>query len=270
MTLHEETQTGKLTQQRLKQLLQACKIDDWDKESGLTPLAIAAIHGHDHLVKLLLENYADPNFCSSHGRSPIWLTADQTQKNRALIVNRLLKAGAKAKVDATDDELDNETPLMRVIRQFKDADVVKLLIDAGANKMAPNKDGETPESLAKQIDDAAIDEAMRPASERSKMLGDLIMLVGSLILFILKWATSPLVKGVIQGVVGDVHKISSAKASSIAKVSEASSMYSLPTARSLGYTHTSTQNSSGIQEERRRLHQKGETPQVFQTRRPLS
>jgi hypothetical protein len=219
MTLHEEARTDKLTEQSLKQFLgqDKRKIDEWDKDTGLTPLAIAAMNGHDHLVKLLLDNGAKPNVRSVGGRTPLWITADQTTKNRAIIVDRLLKAGAKDEVDATDNDLDKETPLMRVIRQFKDADVVKLLIDAGADKTSQNFDKETPESIAKQIDNAAIDEAMRPQSERSKFLSELITLVGALILFVLSWATNSIVKGVIQGVVNDIHKATNAQAAVIAK-----------------------------------------------------
>ena len=103
---------------------------------GKTPLFMAAIEGHDRVVKQLLEAGADKDNAALNGKTPLWIAAQQGHER---VVKLLLEAGAD-KDKATDDGI---TPLWSAACNGHEP-VVKLLLDAGADKDKADEDGVTP------------------------------------------------------------------------------------------------------------------------------
>ena len=143
------------------------KIEDL---GGLTALMLAAHRGHLEVVKILLRAGADPNASGgAHGLgffSPLTFAMNPENKNRLELIDTLIAAGARlnppssfpeSPLDTAIDDNDiglvrallkrgsdvnwaNEfgsTPLATAITTGdKNVDIVRLLLDAGAN---PNK-----------------------------------------------------------------------------------------------------------------------------------
>lgn len=144
-TIYTDARKGLLTSDKLdKYLASGVKIDD-EGPGGFTPLILAAKTGQQAVVELLLRRGASPNLKSSNGTTPLYVAAN-ANNNRVGIVRLLLDHGAK--VDATNPEVDNMTPLMVAITQARDPAVVGMFIDAGASLQAKNSRGETAKSLA--------------------------------------------------------------------------------------------------------------------------
>lgn len=92
---------------------------------GRTPLYVAAAHGHDSVVKVLLERNADPNI---HGGNYDYPLIAAVLGNHGEVVTLLLKHGA-------DPNLRSEefgTALHTAFRE-SNRDLVQTLIDAGAD-----------------------------------------------------------------------------------------------------------------------------------------
>ncbi len=126
-----------------------------------TPLLIAAASGHDQMVKFLLAQGADPNLADEGGFSPlhasIWGHRDSLEMAKALIAGgadikaKLLKpapalplyglgfAGGGSMVGATPFALAAANANLPVMR---------MLVEAGADPLAPSNDGTTPFLLA--------------------------------------------------------------------------------------------------------------------------
>ena len=140
-----------------------------------TPLFGAASHGHDEIVKYLIQMGADPNKANKYGQLPMSAAAEEGHENvvrvfldhgmdpdkadgygltalqRAAaeghtnVVRMLLQAGAE--VDKTD-YITRDTALHCAAESGFD-DVFKLLVDNGADPNKVNKDGHTPIDLAR-------------------------------------------------------------------------------------------------------------------------
>ena len=103
---------------------------------GLSPLHLAAILGHQDIVRILLENRAEvdaPN--TNRGDTPLHLAASNRQIH---IVRLLVKYGAS--VDAVNK--NGQTPLMYAAAKG-DAEAVRALIAGGANIRAVDRTGNT-------------------------------------------------------------------------------------------------------------------------------
>ena len=94
---------------------------------GSTPLMYAVLYGEVDAVKRLLESGADPNARNEANATALMWAATDLQKTRLL-----LEHGAD--VNARSDE--GRTPLIMAARRSGSADVVKLLLDHGANPSA--------------------------------------------------------------------------------------------------------------------------------------
>jgi hypothetical protein len=118
-----------------------------------TALHVAAAGYRIEIAKLLLEAGADPNSAQNHRRSrPLHYAADGyiisklwNEKNQVAMIRLLLKAGAE--INAQDK--NGATPLHRAVRT-RCAAAVKCLLDAGADTKIKNKPGSTAFHLAVQ------------------------------------------------------------------------------------------------------------------------
>lgn len=110
----------------------------WD---GMTPLALAAMHGHIDIVLTFLRAGADVNDVCQNSHTPLGLAASNC---RDQVIAVLLAAGANANAKAAD----GSTPLFYAASFGYEA-IVRALIDAGADINVKSDDGRTALSLAK-------------------------------------------------------------------------------------------------------------------------
>jgi len=99
-----------------------------------TPLARAAVRGHDRIAWYLLSEGANPDLADEHGYTPLMIAA--RQGNRRMI-QLLLSAGAKVNAISAH----GDTPVMLAARAGN-LSAVKALLEAGAN-VNVSKDGKS-------------------------------------------------------------------------------------------------------------------------------
>ncbi|EPS35974.1 hypothetical protein H072_10610 [Dactylellina haptotyla CBS 200.50] len=105
-------------------------------EVGRTPLSIAADHGHEVVIKLLLGSGAKVETKDNYGKPPLWLAAE---KQNYGVLKLLIKGGA----DLETKGRENKTLIFIAIEK-KDEEMVRILIDNGANINAKDIFGRTP------------------------------------------------------------------------------------------------------------------------------
>ncbi|KAK5993675.1 Ankyrin-2 [Cladobotryum mycophilum] len=151
---------------------------------GRTALSYGAFKGHVGVVKLLANEGADVNKLSKGDRTALWYaTAGKMhRKNRLDIVAHLVERGAAVDTQASD----GYTPLMKVIEDQHDPDIISYLVDHGASttirKHQP--DGPTPEDLAEATGDARIIRALKPVAQRTATRAEYINKILSYISFV--------------------------------------------------------------------------------------
>ena len=147
-------------------LLNAGAEPDAMAADGKTPLNLAIYNGHYELAEYLIETGADVNIADAEGFGPLFWAVDrrnmewnpgfpwvQTADPMPLI-RRLLEAGAESDpyVDGTPVSRRNfggsprikfATPLMRAAYSG-DIDLVRFLVENGADPLVRNSDNETP------------------------------------------------------------------------------------------------------------------------------
>ena len=151
-TLHDDAYDGTLKQADLDRHLAGAPVGSINSVGGrkkLTPLAAACLRGHVSVVKLLLDNGADPNALSSHHRPPLFYVTSRTTNNRLEILRALL--ASHADVDKRFPEDLNSTALMNALTATRDKALVHELVDNGASLDAQNAHGKSVRQLAKEV-----------------------------------------------------------------------------------------------------------------------
>ena len=119
-------------------------VDGKDRD-GRTALHYAVLNGRMEMAKLLLELGPSADSADRNRWTPLHFAA---QDYRPEVVKLLLSAGAT--VDVADT--DGNTPLWRAVFDSRGRrDVIKLLMDAGADKTRKNLHGVSPEDLSRTI-----------------------------------------------------------------------------------------------------------------------
>jgi Ankyrin repeats (3 copies)/Ankyrin repeat len=218
-TIHDEALKGALNKTRIARYRASggasFDIDELDIR-GRTALASAALKGHINVVKALVEEHADVNKASRGSRTALWYAASGTMptKTRFEIINYLLDHDAE--IDEPSD--DGNTPLMKVIIEFKDPKVISLLVDRGANINIRNSANKTAKQLGDQTKDPQVIEALLPKDERGGSTGAFVQLIVSFLLFVVAWMNSDLVTGLVKGVAEQLYKITGEERPEIADV----------------------------------------------------
>jgi ankyrin repeat protein len=133
-------QKGHLT--TVQALLGAPGIDiDAKKPDGVTALIVAAAIGKKDVVKTLIDKGADVNITDNHGWTPLMIAA---QKDDLSAVQALLSV---PRIDIDAKKSDGATALIVAVASDK-KDVVKALIDKGANVNLADNLGRTPMMIA--------------------------------------------------------------------------------------------------------------------------
>jgi len=158
------------------------KPNDAQPKTGLTPLMIASAMGHAKAVDLLLDNGANPNLVDANGYTSLHRVVrdsdygiDLDSKDAVLtIVKSLLKHGANPNVRLNQDKekaaeeirngnvqtygkrtavtiteiiLQGATPLL-LAAEVNNLDVIKTLVEAGADPLIATERGTTPLMMA--------------------------------------------------------------------------------------------------------------------------
>jgi uncharacterized protein len=104
---------------------------------GVTPLFLACTNGNAAMIKLLLESGADANSVDPTGETALMVATRVGDLNSVKVL-----LDAEAKVDTTDPTY-KQTALMIAVREDH-ADIVRLLVERGANVNAQTRTGQTP------------------------------------------------------------------------------------------------------------------------------
>ncbi|KAH6838570.1 hypothetical protein B0I37DRAFT_409119 [Chaetomium sp. MPI-CAGE-AT-0009] len=147
---------------------------DREDGSGLTPLGYALCEGKPKVVKLLLDNQANPDKMMGEtmpypdGRTPVYLAA-RARKSGPRMMQLLLEKNPKTFDQPVTSRID-ETPLMAAIR-VGDPKVIKMLIKQGASLDKLRRDGKSAQDLANALWDSLpekteIQAALEPSLER--------------------------------------------------------------------------------------------------------
>ena len=117
-------------------------------------LGEAALFGKLAQVQKLLASGADPNIITASGKSPLMLAAMYGHKN---VISALLNAGADPNLAGDEEYDEGMTALMYIASSFfasNRAEVIKFLVEHGANVDIQNDKGKTALMLAGENTDA--------------------------------------------------------------------------------------------------------------------
>ncbi|XP_047084346.1 ankyrin-1-like [Lolium rigidum] len=121
------------------------------EDHGGTPLHAAASGGHDEAMKILLEHGADPNRLMGHNITPLMLACC---RNSLKCMKLLIEAGADV-----NGSYCGPTSLTQAVKNGF-TDIVKFLLEAGADPNDPGEDGEIPIQLAAKRGDRGLVEVL--------------------------------------------------------------------------------------------------------------
>ncbi|KAK7502989.1 hypothetical protein BaRGS_00005615 [Batillaria attramentaria] len=118
------------------------RINRRDKDN-YTPLLLAATYGHVETVELLLQKGADYTAVDKYDKTAIYLAAEENQKG---VLEKLLSYPQVKRLINVNEQYDN-SPL-HIASQQGYLDVVRCLLDHGADLDSKNEEEQTPIHLA--------------------------------------------------------------------------------------------------------------------------
>lgn len=133
--------------------------------SGNTALMLASYNGHTGIVEKLLEAGADVNLTNQTGTTPLMLASSGPFPEA---VKALIKAGAN--VNAIDNG-EHFTALMWAAAEGQ-TEVVKILVDNGADLTLTDIDGDTAESFAFKAGHQSIVELLKAQTPETEPSGE--------------------------------------------------------------------------------------------------
>jgi ankyrin repeat protein len=213
MSIHDSAYEGSLTRSQLRRHISTnpSSLNEIGGNIDLTPLCAACLGGHLDVVKHLLSCGADPNAVSNYERTPLFYITDPRSKassaTRCTIIRELIsgKHGRKADLDAPCDD-DKNTPLMNVIVQLKDKDVIQELVELGASLTVRHHPlQKTAKELAEDHDLAR---SLVSKAERDMAWANLVDLVVTFVLLIVQYVNNKTVTSVVGGIVKKYYDIS--------------------------------------------------------------
>ncbi|CAI7584945.1 unnamed protein product [Penicillium glandicola] len=148
--IHGSTSTGRL-------ILEAGALPDACGDQLWQPFALAALHGHSEIIKLLYEHGVDPCSTDNNWRNPFYNEEDLQSweeghplsmaalSGHVSVVNLLLKYGVRPDLPTGDH--DKQTAL-HLAAEKGHLDIVRVLTDAGSPINAQDGNGATPLAFA--------------------------------------------------------------------------------------------------------------------------
>ncbi|KAI0101376.1 hypothetical protein GGR51DRAFT_530527 [Nemania sp. FL0031] len=201
MSVFEDARQGILVGERLSGWLKSdpTYLEQQEPGTGWTLLAIAAVSGFPQEVEQLLSRGAKPYIRCRDDETPLLLAAWKAQKERPLIVQKILRASPQPTdtttdntIDATCDVAENKTPLMFAIEN-SDIETVRILVKAGASLSKKNNDGFNAVEVAENSGKKSILRALNPEKEQSD-IARLSAVVITVMLNIIYWVNGALNK----------------------------------------------------------------------------
>lgn len=202
MSIYEDARKGLLVGSTLDAYIAKNPniLDEQSPDSGLTILSIAAIEGFPEEVEQLLKKGARADALTKDDETPLLLAAWKGKKERARIIQLLLKKTPLGSINRTCERANFNTPLMFAIER-KDYESIRLLVQAGAaeDKNIKNSDGFT----VKQIADAAKDRLVTRSLLPDEKLKAAVLAadVTNFLLYIVAWANKT-VNGLVTEIFG--------------------------------------------------------------------
>jgi len=126
-----------------------------DELTRRTALMFATINGYNEIVSILLDAGADSNLVNKEGLTALHFAVD----NGFTDTVKLLLEKSKA-IDVNSQDRLGNTALIKAVEACN-KDVVKLLLDAGANRELANIQGNTPLTIADRKDCKEISDLLR-------------------------------------------------------------------------------------------------------------
>jgi ankyrin repeat protein len=128
---------------------------------GWTPLHLASHFRHAAVIDVLLAHGADVNAVSRNADANAPLHAAAAGGADASVIGRLVKGGARV-----NHRQSGGFTALHEVAAIGNADVARLLLDAGAEPDARNTEGQTPAELARAAGHASLAEALAAAARR--------------------------------------------------------------------------------------------------------
>lgn len=129
--------------------------------AGWTPLMIAAANRHDHVATVLLERGADPNIPNLLGRSALMFASRYGNEG---LVKALLQHGA----DPDCVPITRDPGALGIAAANGHAEIVGLLLDAGASPDVADTAGRTPVDYAEDAKNGQVAAILRRASRNRR------------------------------------------------------------------------------------------------------
>lgn len=167
MTIFDEARRGTLIVAGLTDN----ELDSNDPTTGWTLLATAVVSGFPNLVEQLLKQGAKATLQCKNGETPLLLAAWKTTRERALILQKILRPlkGDINEIDKTCKLAEYNTPLMCAIENL-DVDSVRLLARAGARLHIKNEDGFNAVQVAQNTGKRSVQNALKPQEEQTNLM----------------------------------------------------------------------------------------------------